>query len=216
MGIQLWGAFGGFQKKTGALVGRWLNGQNVITAIPHPSKKPPTSAQLNQRAKFGMLVSFLRPISPLIKVGFMGAHAEKQSAWNAAYVYNYRRVITGLGPAFTIDYTKVVYSIGFLSPAYDPGAMTSGAEPYTVVFDWKAFFSPGSGADTDLVTVMVYNPDMDRYVYLANAAPRSALTINLTVPINYMGYQVHCYISFVSADGKSSSNSTYLGTVTVI
>jgi hypothetical protein len=212
MGIQLWGAFGGFQKKTGALVGRWLNGQNVITAIPHPSKKPPTEAQLNQRAKFGMLVSFLRPISQIIKVGFKDAHAEKQSAWNAAFVHNFKRAITGTGP-FTIDYPKMVYSMGILSPVYDPELVVD--RPEIITFNWNGFTS-GSGAATDMATFVVYSPIIDRYVCLTNAVPRSALTFELLMPPDYKGHEVYCYMSFVSANGKLTSNSSYLGKMPVL
>nr|WP_068892134.1 DUF6266 family protein [Pedobacter panaciterrae] len=214
MGIQLWGAFGGFQKKTGALVGRWLKGQNVITAIPHPSKKPPTEAQLNQRAKFRMLVSFLRPLSQLVKVGFKDAHVEKQSAWNAAYVYNYKRAITETGSVITMNYSKVVYSLGLLSPPFNAYAMTSAEEPGIIEFAWDAY--AGNGAPTDMITAMIYSEPLDRFVILTNAAARSALTFNLPVPPDFSGQQVYCYLSFVSANGKSTSNSVYLGRVLVM
>lgn len=214
MGIQLWGAFGGFQKKTGALIGRWLKGQNVISAIPHPSKKPPTKAQLNQRAKFGLMVSFLRPISQIIKVGFKDAHVEKQTPWNAAFVYNFRRAITGVAP-FTIDYSKVVYSMGFLSPATEPEVETAAGLTDIITFRWNAF-TGGNGLPTDMATFVVYSPYADRYVCLTNAVPRSALNFELQVPPTFRGQEACCYMSFVSANGKLTSNSTFLGQILVL
>ncbi|MBB5440109.1 hypothetical protein HDC92_003807, partial [Pedobacter sp. AK017] len=125
MGIQIWGAFGGFQKKTGALVGHWTNGQNVITAIPHPSQNPPTVAQLNMRAKFKTVVDFQRRLTPLIRIGYQNAHKEKQTAFNAAFVDNYAKAVAGIGPNYTIDYEKFAYSKGQLSKAYNAEILTA-------------------------------------------------------------------------------------------
>jgi hypothetical protein len=214
MGIQIWGAFGGFQKKTGALVGHWLKGQNVITAIPHPSQKPPTQAQLDQRAKFKLIVSWLSWINALVKTGFAEARKEKQSPMNAAVAYNYANAITGVSPNFTIDYAKAAYSKGRLSPAYNPSVSTSVADEIT--FDWSADFNTGFGAATDLATLVAYNPDKNRFVYLSAAAARSALTFTLDMPADFAGDLVYCYISFVSANGKMLSDSTYIGVVTML
>jgi hypothetical protein len=209
MGIQKWGAFGGFQKKTGALVGKWVNGQNVISAIPHPSQEPPTTPQLNVRAKFKTVVQFLSRISPLIKVGFQNAHEEKQTAFNAAFKYNYYEAVTGVAPNYTIDYPKLVYSKGRLSVPYNASVLVNVAG--TVKFDWLATLSTGIGAVTDMATVMIYNPAKEQFVSLVGAAARSALTCNLLVPGDFSGDEVHAWISMVSADGKVTSNSTYLG-----
>lgn len=72
------------------------------------------------------------------------------------------------------------------------------------------------GALTDMATVMVYNPVKDRFVVMTNAAPRSALTYTLTLPDDYAGTTIHCYISFVSVDGKMASNSTYIAAMILL
>ena len=214
MGIQIWGAFGGFQRKTGALVGRWINGQNVISAVPHPSQEPPSTAQLNQRAKFRLLVLFQSWISPIIRTGFQNAHEEKQSAFNAAFRYNYRYAITGTAPNFVIDYPNFVYSKGRLSGAYNAEVETTVVAE--LKFNWAASLGTGIGGPTDMATVVVYNPLKDVFATMANAAPRSALTYTLLLPGDFSGDTVQCYISFVSADGKLASDSLFVAATEVL
>jgi hypothetical protein len=214
MGIQHWGAFGGFQNQTGALVGHWTNGQNVITAIPHPSQKPPSVAQLNMRAKFKTVVGFLRRLTPLIRVGYQHAHKEKQTAFNAAFVDNYAKAVTGVAPDYLIDYPKLVYSKGQLSKAYNAEVLTTVAA--TVKYSWLATLASGLGGPTDMATLVVYNPAKDQLVTLVNAAARSVLTYSLLVPGDFSGDDVHAWISFVSADGKMASDSFYVGEFTVV
>lgn len=214
MGIQHWGAFGGFQKKTGALVGHWTNGQNVITAIPHPSQNPPTVPQLNMRAKFKTIVDFSRRLTSLIRVGYQNSHKEKQSAFNAAFVDNYAKAITGVAPNYTVDYPKFKYSKGHLSIAYNADVASTALVP--LKFNWLAYLNTGTGGPTDLATIVVYNPTKDQMVTQVNAAPRSALTYAMTVPADFSGDSVHTWISFVSADGKMASDSFYVGELELI
>ncbi|WP_316814278.1 DUF6266 family protein [Pedobacter heparinus] len=214
MGIQHWGAFGGFQRKTGALVGHWTNGQNVITAIPHPSQNPPTVPQLNMRAKFRTVVAFSRRLTPLIRVGYQNAHKEKQSAFNAAFVDNYANAVTGIAPNYLIDYPNFAYSKGQLSNGYNAEVVTAIAD--TVQFTWLATLATGIGGPTDMATLVVYNPVKNQLVTLVGAAARSALTYSMLVPGDFSGDDVHCWISFVSANGKMASDSFYVGEFTVV
>lgn len=214
MGVQHWGAFGGFQGKAGALVGRRKDGKNIVSAIPHPSQKPATLAQVNQRAKFGMLVSFLRRITGLIRVGFQDARDQGQTAFNAAFQENYYKAITGVAPNFTIDYPKLVYSKGLLSVPYNPVALAD--TPSILKVSWEAYFESDSGSATDLATIVVYNPAKGKFVKMTGAAARSALTFNLTVPPDFAGDDVHLWISMVSADGKMVSDSQYIGEFTIL
>lgn len=214
MGIQHWGAFGGFQNQTGPLVGHWTNGQNVITAIPHPSQKPPSTGQLNAQAKFKTVVSFQRRLTPLIRVGYQNAHKEKQSAYNACFVDNYANAVTGIAPDYTIDYPEFVYSKGELSRAYSAEILTAVAA--TIQFSWLGTLATGIGGPTDMATLVVYNPTKGQFVTLVGAAARSALTYSLLVPGDFSGDECHCWISFVSADGKMASDSFYIGALPVV
>lgn len=214
MGKALWGTSGGFQGKNGANIGRWVNGQNIVGPLPHPSLLPPTTGQLNARAKFGLMVTFLSWISPLIKVGFQDAHKEKQTAFNAAFVYNYRNAVTGSSADnYTIDYPKVVYSKGRLGLSYLASMATT--EDAQLDLSWVAGIANGIGKPTDLATFVVYNPAKELFVTAVGAAPRSALSFDMALPSTFSGDNVYVYMSFVSADGKMASDSLYMGTTVV-
>jgi hypothetical protein len=213
MGIQKWGAFGGFQKKTGALVGKWVKGQNVISAIPHATEIPPTESQLLVRNKFGTLVKWLGWVSPILRVGFQNAHEEKQSAFNAAFVYNYHHALILTGGIPTIDYAKVMLANGRLSNGYMLTlAVTEDAQ---LNLSWGAGIANGIGAPTDKLTIAVYNPAKQEFTSIVGGPLRSALSYDMELPGNWSGDTVYPYVFFVSADGKLNSNSLYLGATVV-
>lgn len=214
MGIQHLGAFGGFRNKTGALVGHRTKGQNVITAIQHPSNKPPSVAQLNQRARFRLLGSFLRRMTGLIRVGYQDSDAQKQTTFSAAFKQNYHNAITGVAPNFSIDYPELVYSKGLLARPYNAAVVIDTAA--TIKVNWTAHISGGIGTLTDMITIVAYNVDKDEFVALTGAAARSALTFNLPVPADFAGDVCHVWASMVSADGKMASDSKYIGEFTIL
>nr|WP_285060716.1 DUF6266 family protein [Pedobacter ginsengisoli] len=61
---------GGFRNKTAPVLGAYWRSLDVIKGLPRKSNKPPTEDLLNQRARFGLITSFLSWISPLINVGY--------------------------------------------------------------------------------------------------------------------------------------------------
>ncbi|WP_256005700.1 MULTISPECIES: DUF6266 family protein [Pedobacter] len=214
MGIQKWGAFGGFRKKAGNLVGRRVNGQNVISQLPHESERPPTEAQLSVRAMFKLVVTFMKWISPLIKVGFQHAGKPKQTPFNAAFRYNFENAVTGMYPNWEVDYPKFMYSVGMLGNSDSASVVADTAEQLD--FSWDAVPNTSIGSGTDKATLLVYNPVKDRFVMQADAALRSALQYTMAMPANFGGDLVHVWMSFVSADRKMASNTVYLGEIEIV
>lgn len=213
MGIQKWGAFGGFQKKTGPLVGHWLNGQNVITPLPHPSQEPATTPQLDQRSIFGMMVGWLRILKLIIRTGFL-VHKTTESPWSASVGYNLKNAVTGISPNFTIDYPAVKFTKGDLSNPLTTGVAATVAAELT--FTWTALVNPGSGLPTDKATFVVFCPVLWLFVTVADVVDRDALTYDLELPAEFSGESVHCWILFKSADGKRASDNDYLGLIPVV
>jgi len=213
MGIQKWGAFGGFQKKTGALVGKWVNGQNVISAVPHASENPPTEGQLLSRQRFRLLIKWQALISPILRVGFQNAHDERQSAFNAAFMYNYRNALAMSMDVPTLDFAKIMLGSGRLSNGYMMALATT--EDAQLDFSWGAGIANGIGAATDKLTIVVYNPAKQEFASMVGAVARSVLSYDMELPANWSGDTVHPYVFFVSLNGKVNSNSLYLGSTVV-
>jgi len=212
MGIQDKGAFGGFRNKTGPLVGHIVNGQNVITSVPAKSSKPATAKQLDQRRKFGLVTSFLSWISGLIDKGFQ-EREQRQSPMNKAVQYNLLNAVTGVSPDFTINFARLKFSVGKCPLPSNMGA--EGMPGAKINFVWGISYESKYGKDTDLVSLMVYNAEKDRFVVLENAAGRTELGFVLQLPADFVGDTVHCYLNFISVTGQVVSNSEYLGELIV-
>jgi len=216
MGIIRQGILGGFRKKTGSVVGAYWRKLNVIRGLPRKSSKPPTQEQINHKFKFGLITGFLSWISNLIEPGLKKVSGDSISPMNYAVAYHLKNAITGIAPNFMIDYPKVIFSKGKLmlpltvDVTSDPGAELG--------FNWDAGGLEDKYLDaTDMLSVLLYNPTLDRFVKVVNAAPRSTGTFTLNVPPTFATHEVYCYISFNSVKTKFLvSNSQYLGKVMII
>lgn len=213
MGIQDKGAFGGFRNKTGALVGRILKGQNVITAMPVKSKKAATQKQIDQRMRFGLVTHFLAWLRNLVVPGFQDRE-QRQSPMNKAVQYNLRYAVTGTSPQFSIDYPRVVFSQGKcpLPANLSAQALTGGK----IGFSWGLSNLGNYGQPTDQVNLVVYSLQKAQFVVLEKAATRQEGSFDMQLPVEYTGDEVYCYLNFVSADGKVVSNSAYIAQVTIL
>ncbi|WEK17785.1 MAG: DUF6266 family protein [Candidatus Pedobacter colombiensis] len=209
MGILRSGIFGGFEKKTGRLVGRRLKDKSVISGTPHKSTKARSQAQLEQQLKLELVISFLVKFSNLIAVGFRKVRG-KGNAFNTAVKHNFKHIVTGIAPNFTIDYTRMVYSVGSLAGPNQPELSLMDD---VVQIRWLPDVQMQFSQNTDKASFTVYCPDKDFVITKIGTALRSALSYHMVLPSGLSEGRLHCFMNFVSADGKWVSNSTYLGTI---
>jgi hypothetical protein len=209
MGILHSGLFGGFSKKTGPIVGRRRKGQNVITALHHPSNKAATAAQLDSRQKFSLLNIFLGRISPLLDTGFK-KYAKAKGAMAAAFSYNYDHAFVIEGDQYAINYPMMVYSRGPISGPL--GAAVQIADG-GITFSWLPQSQSVYCQFTDRATFLAYVPSIGVAFAAIDATDRYAQTYLREFPPGIEGQEVHAYMSFASADGKLTGNSVYIGKV---
>lgn len=214
MGIIRQGILGGFRKKVGAVVGAAFRTLDVIRALPRKSNKPATQLQINQRTKFGLVTEFLSYISELIETAYKKGSGST-SAMNEAVAYHLKNAITGVAPNFTLDFAKLRFSSGKLSLPSTYSVDTTA--PAKVDFNWKLDGLDTKYKDgTDVINIMVYNPTKQQFVTLMAAAPRSALTYVLPLPVEFVGDSIHCYFSFSSTTKKNlHSKSVYVTLIEV-
>jgi hypothetical protein len=210
MGIIRQGIFGGFEKRTGGLVGRRMRGRSLISAPQHKSAKGRSQAQLDQQLKFELVLTFLSRFRHLIANGFRHA-AGKGNAFNAAVKYNFRNnIIIGASPDYVIDYPKLVYSRGSLAGPNAP-MVSLGVNMLTVT--WLPEAQSQFNRYLDKANFLVYCPDKKMALVYPDRTFRSSLGYNLPLPVNLGGFPLHVYMSFISVDGREVSNSEYLGLV---
>jgi len=215
MGKFLKGILGGFSGKIGNVIGAVWRGVDYMRSLPRKSSKPATEAQLIPRLKMKVVVGFLRSINDLIKIGYQ-SYKGKQTPMNAAVAFHIDKAITGVYPNLNINFPKVVFSKGRLLRPSAPGV--ESVTPAKIKFEWlnNAPATGSSTAATDMATLLLYNPVKEQFVTAEGVAARSSLTFTLDVPAEWIGDDVHAWMSFVGVNRKEVSDSVYVGTTAVL
>src|SRR5665811_1743364 len=118
------GILGGFSGKVGTVVGGTWKGIDYMRIKSNRRNFVPSQKQLEQEAKFSLMMRFLQPLAALLKITF-NDFAVKKTGMNSAFAYNLENAITGTYPNFTIAYANVLVSRGDLPNALGP-TVTSG------------------------------------------------------------------------------------------
>jgi len=209
MGILRKGIFGGFEKRTGALIGRRVKGKSIIYARQHKKAKLRSVAQLDHQVRFDLTISVLKWFSDLIAIGFKRIGG-KGSAFNAAVRYNFNALVTGISPDYVIDYSKLVYSRGSLEGLHHPTINRLGDG---VQVSWLSDGQTRFNQYSDKATFAIYCPDKEMIMKFPEHAIRSAMGCFLPLPPDLTAIIMHVWMSLISADGKLMSDSVYLGKI---
>lgn len=213
MGKYKKGILGSFSGKVGNVVGSSWKGIDYMRSIPNSKADPKTDAQMTQRNKFAMITALLRKLAPVIKAGFKTS-GKRMTAMNSAMSYNLKNAVTGSYPEQRINFASLAIAWGDLIPV--SGSTGASTNPNQVHFSWTDNSGIGSAQPDDQALLAVFNPAKGRAVYIAGTGPeRQDESYDLVLPENYAGDTVEAYIAFVSANGMESSDSEYLGSVTV-
>lgn len=107
------GILGVFSGKVGTVVGSSWKGISYMKSLPKASSKAPTALQIDQRLKFALISSFLKPIKSITNIGY-GSVTGNVTPANAVASYHLNNAIVGSSPNFQIDYPMVMFSRGEL------------------------------------------------------------------------------------------------------
>jgi hypothetical protein len=199
----------GFIGRVGNTVTYLLNGQIVKRTIGKSSKEA-TIPQLSARQKTKIITGFLNPVKEFINIGFEfeARLVQKKSAYNIATSYNWLNAITGEYPDQKIDFSKVLLSRGKM-PATNNIEVKFADNRIT--FKWDETIVNERMKGSDRVMLLAYIPQENRAVSLIGGAERLEGGEHLVIPECYDGIHIETYVSFVSADYKSISNSVHCG-----
>jgi hypothetical protein len=212
MGTIVKGILGGFSGKVGTVVGSTWKGLAVMKSVPGPRKGNPTLLQLEQQARFTLMIKFLQPLTALFNQTFSSG-AVAMSGFNKAFSYNVLNGITGVYPAFTVNFPMLLISKGDLPNAIAPAVISPLAGK--LAFNWTDNSGLGKARPTDKAVVAVFCEELNHWIYNVNTADRSAGTYTLDVTA-FSGKPVQTFLGFLSADGHFVSNSLYTGVVNVL
>jgi hypothetical protein len=213
------GILGGLSGKVGNVVGGTWKGISYLRSLPASVKDAKSIKQRTSRLKMHLVVQFLQTCTDYIRIGFRG-YAIKMSAFNAATSYNYHNGISGEYPDLVYEYAGLLVSRGKLTAVNNATCSAPAAQRIGV--SWNDNTGDGNASSADSAMLLVFNPDKMRSVYLFQGAIRSDGSVEMDLPRDFRGDEVHCYLSFADfanlATGQSKdyvSNSVYAGSVTV-
>ena len=82
-----------------------------------------------------------------------------------------------------------------------------------ITLSWEDNTVFGNAKAEDTVNVVCYCEEFDTFYVFENIATRNGLTASVTLPQNFMGYEVMVYAFLYDSASKTASNSVYLGNV---
>jgi Family of unknown function (DUF6266) len=167
--------------------------------------------QLQQQAKFKLLITFLKPIRTLLNLTLKKPAGGDMSGHNMAFSIN-KDAITGLYPAFSVDYSKVLLSQGSLENVDAPTAASTAGK---LVFTWTDNSDGENTLISDTAFVAAYCEEKKRWLQKQQIATRNSATCSLDVPA-FNGKPVQTYIGFMSADRRKISDSIYTGVMNIV
>src|SRR5271154_3682255 len=106
MGTIKTGILGGFNGTVGTVVGSNWKGISTMRARPKGRKGSFTPSQLEQQARFALMIKFLQPLSDFMNLTYKKA-AVKMSGFNKVFSQNVQNAISGVYPALTVNYGAV-------------------------------------------------------------------------------------------------------------
>lgn len=204
------GILGGFSGKVGTVIGYIWNGISCMRGIATSYTNPNTPAQAEQRAKFSLVLQFLRPFLNYLRIGF-ASQAQKMSAFNAAMKKNLADAVKGVYPALEIDFSKVVLTVGTLPNANN--ITVTSVLPGKVDVNWVDNSGEAGALATDTAMIAIYCPLLQKVVTSYEGATRVTGKQTITVPDLFIGSECQVYLSF--SNDKAISNSEYAGVIAV-
>lgn len=204
------GINGGFRGKVGSVAGYYSNGKWVIRSLPKKNKQR-SKASANQepyRRGFTAVQHFLRPLLPVIRVGFgIAARSKNMSAHNAAKSY---LMLNALNEDQQLDYAKVLLTYGDLAGAVHA---TVNSDDTGLHFTWANNEEDLNAVYNDQVMLAVYH-EADGFAHFTlSGARRQAGYELMELPKNKQLKPYHAWISFISDDRKRIAMSTYVGII---
>ncbi|HWV72963.1 MAG TPA: DUF6266 family protein [Pseudosphingobacterium sp.] len=207
------GANGAFSGKAGSVVGSNWRSIGYLRGLARFKTKSNSPKQAAQRARFGMAVTFLRPMKNILNIGFHDRRSNKSTGYNQGMQSFMRHAITGEYPDFEIDFSKIEVSKGGLEKLLGLSVVSDQANTLSITWQDTSETSDNAYLD-DQVFVLIYNQTEDIFTTYKNAQRQDA-GIELELPEMFSGNEFHVYVFVLDRDGRDASNSQY-GGVTVL
>lgn len=203
------GILGGFQGKVGTVIGSTWRGESIMRALPKTAAKAPTESQRIQRLKFKAVSEFLNPLRSTLSTYF-GNDTGVKSKYNMATSYHITNAVEITEQGTQILYPRVLVAKGTLFGFQN---LTTTPSETVITLNWEDNTVFGNAKAEDTVNVVCYIEEVNTFYVFDGIANRDGLTASVTLPQNFLGYNVEVYAFLYDKVSKTSSNSVYLGSI---
>ena len=200
--------------KDGALLGKVANlvgyryrDSYYIRKAP-VRKAPPTQKELESQFIFRLIIDWLQPLTPLLRIGFKNPRV---SGFNAAHSQLHKEAVHKEGFQSYIDPSLAKISSGSLTATTDVQVELNPQKQ--LVFTWDPTLT-GNKSPRDRVLLLAYNVERKTPITELSGAKRTVGSDALDLSFAPSGIY-HLYAGFVAEDGNSQSDSVYLGEVEI-
>ena len=200
------GILGGFQGKVGTVIGSTWRGESIMRALPKTAAKAPTESQRIQRLKFKAVSEFLNPLRSTLSTYF-GNDTGVKSKYNMATSYHITNAVEITEQGTLILYPRVLVAKGTLFGFQN---LTTTQSETVITLNWEDNTVFGNAKAEDTVNVVCYIEEVNTFYVFESIANRDGLTASVTLPQNFLGYNVEVYAFLYYKVSKTSSNSVYL------
>jgi len=157
---------------------------------------------LENRNKFSAAHAWLKPLLPLLRVGFNG-YSKTAYGFNAAKSYVLKHAMEhGL-----VLPELVKISSGDLIVSSDLSASLTADRKLHI--NWSPEYIPGTDGKDQLMA-LAYHPEDATAIYVVHGAFRETGEQILDLPSDFQHKSIHVYAAFVAADRSRQSDSIYL------
>ena len=203
------GILGGFQGKVGTVIGSTWRGESIMRALPKTAAKAATESQRIQRLKFKAVSEFLNPLRTTLSTYF-GNDTGVKSKYNMATSYHITNAVEITEQGTQILYPRVLVAKGTLFGFQN---LTTTPSETVITLNWEDNTVFGNAKAEDTVNVVCYIEEVNTFYVFESIANRDGLTASVTLPQNFLGYNVEVYAFLYDTVSKTSSNSVYLGSI---
>lgn len=210
MGKLVGGPFGQMSGKTGDLIGSSWKGIATVKRYQPKVANPQTAGQVAQRGKMANIVAFAQGILAVVIKPLWDRFQSGQSGFNAFVSRN----ISLFAAALPSSFGNLVISSGKMAATAISG-FTALADSAYITLTWDNDAGQGFKLATDKAFIVVISEESGVVKGFATGVNRSTGTAQVSMDaFNVGGDTLHCYLSFLRADGTVVSvNSYYEGTV---
>lgn len=205
------GANGSFSGKIGNVIGYQWRGINVMRALPRKSKKPRSEAQLANEMRMKLAMSFLSPLTGIIRVGFQqAAEGLPMTPFNIALSYHKKNAIGGVYPELFFDYSKAKVSTGPLAPAESLAAEWTDKG---LSISWQATPEDRKDRlvnDQNTIIVLILPGTLDKWDLCTAGITRGMGHYLFPLPPEVIGTELHAYVYFNTSLTEEVSDSRYV------